>query len=278
MTLRQSQFVASVPLLIAAELGLVTGRDLEIKKAQGSADQFRAFAAGELDLAVTAMDNLFEWVQEGVDLRLIAQMERTTPLGFYSQPQFGSIAELSGRTFAVDAYANGFSLVARHLFASAGVNVEYIEVGGVRERSEALLSGSVDATLLGAPFDVDAERAGKRLLVNVNHLLPDFPGQGLVVRAELIGTTELAAYLSALQRAVEVGTGMTDGQGAALLERSGFPKEAATRAWASRPRSLTVAPAGLDLLTGIRRGLGLLPPEFTLAAVTDSMLLSAGPA
>lgn len=273
MTLRQSQFVAPVLLLIATDLGLLDGLDLKTTQTQGSAEQLRGLVAGEVDLVVTAMDNLFEWVQAGVDLRLIAQVEQTTPLGLYSHPQFGSISDLSGRSFAVDAFDNGFSLVARYIFASAGIDVEYIEVGGVRERLEALLSGGVDATLLGPPFDVDAKRTGKRLLANVNDLLPDFPGQGLVVRAELVGSDELVAYLRALQRAVEVSAGMTDGEGAALLERHGFHKEAATRAWASRPRTLAVSPAGIDLLTGIRDNLGLLPPGFDPASVIDSISL-----
>jgi len=266
--LRQSHFVPPVSYLLAAELGFL--RDVEVlpTRTPSSAEQLRALLAGEHDMVVTAIDNLFEWTRAGADLRLVAQVEQTTPLGIYAGGDVESLADLAGCRFAVDAPDNGFALIAKHLLRDAGVEVDYVVVGGVRERLDALLGGQVDATLLGPPFDKLAEKAGMRRVVDVNALLPELPGQGLVVRAELLASAELERYLGALVRGVAAGESMTDAEGIELLERCGY-QAAATAAWGARARTLAVDQRGLGLLTGIRRSLGMLPPDIGLEELCD---------
>lgn len=268
MILRQSHFVPPVSYLLAAELGFL--RDVEVvhTRTPSSAEQLRALLAGEHDMVVTAIDNLFEWTRAGADLRLVAQVEQTTPLGIYAGGDVESLADLAGCRFAVDAPDNGFALIVKHLLLDAGVEVDYVVVGGVRERLDALLGGQVDATLLGPPFDKLAEKAGMRRVVDVNALLPELPGQGLVVRAELLVSAELERYLGALVRGVAAGESMTDAEGIELLERCGY-QAAATAAWGARARTLAVDQRGLGLLTGIRRSLGMLPPDTGLEELCD---------
>jgi len=266
--LRQSHFVPPVSYLLAAELGFL--RDVEVvpTRTPSSAEQLRALLAGEQDMVVTAIDNLFEWTRAGADVRLVAQVEQTTQLGIYAGGDVESLADLAGCRFAVDAPDNGFALIAKHLLRDAGVEVDYVVVGGVRERLDALLGGQVDATLLGPPFDKLAEKAGMRRVVDVNALLPELPGQGLVVRAELLASAELERYLGALVRGVAAGESMTDAEGIELLERCGY-QAAATAAWGARARTLAVDQRGLGLLTGIRRSLGMLPPDIGLEELCD---------
>ncbi|GAA2137072.1 hypothetical protein GCM10009825_22800 [Arthrobacter humicola] len=268
MILRQSHFVPPVSYLLADELGFLREVAVVPTRTTSSAEQLRALLAGEQDLAVTAIDNLFEWTLAGGDLRLVAQVELTTPLGINAGGDVESLPDLAGCRFAVDAPDNGFALIAKRLLRDAGVEVDYVVVGGVRERLDALLGGHVDATLLGPPFDKLAEQAGMRRVVDVNALLPELPGQGLVVRAELLGSAELERYLRALACGVEAGGSMTDAEGIELLERCGYQTAAAT-AWGTRARTLTVDRRGLGLLTGIRRSLGMLPPGIALDELCD---------
>lgn len=268
MILRQSHFVPPVSYLLAAELGFLRYVEVLPTRTPSSAEQLRALLAGEQDMVVTAIDNLFEWTRAGADFRLVAQVEQTTPLGIYAGGDVESLADLAGCRFAVDAPDNGFALIAKHLLRDAGVEVDYVVVGGVRERLDALLGGQVDATLLGPPFDKLAEKAGMRRVVDVNALLPELPGQGLVVRAELLASAELERYLGALVRGVAAGESMTDAEGIELLERCGY-QAAATAAWGARARTLAVDQRGLGLLTGIRRSLGMLPPDIGLEELCD---------
>lgn len=267
--LRQSHFVPPIPYLVALDLGLLDDGDVVATRTTGSPEQLAGLLAGELDVVITAIDNLFAWTEAGADLCLIAQVEPTTPLGVYGRAGVSSLGDLDGGRFGVDAVSNGFALVARHLVAQADIDVDYIEVGGVKERWDALRTGEIDATLLGPPFDVVAQAAGAPLIASVSAALPRLPGQGLVVRAELIGSVPLARYLTALQHAVRHAAEMDDHAGEALLSRAGFGG-AAPRAWAGRPLSLQVDAAGLDLLTEIRDGLGLMPAGIHLHDLHDA--------
>lgn len=230
MTLRISYFVPPAALVAARQSGLLDDIDVVEARTTGSPAQLAGLADGSLDVVVTAIDNLFEWSRTGVELCLAGQVETTTPLAVLAAPQYEDLSGLGGRRFAVDAFTNGFALVARTLVAHAGVEVDWVETGGVKERLDALLEGDVAATLLGPPFDEQALAAGQRLLIRVQDVYPRFPGQGLVTRAGLSDSPEGAAFLAALRK-------------------SGL-----------RP----VDETGLDVLTAIRRDLDMLPPDVVL--------------
>lgn len=232
MTVRISYFVPPQPLLDAKQRGQLDELDLAEVRTTGSPAQLEGLLSGDLDLVVTAIDNLFEWVPAGADVRLVAQTEATTPLGIFARPDSGSLADLTGKRFAVDALASGFALVARHLLVSAGVALDFVEVGGVKERLDALFEGTSDATLLGPPFDAQARAAGMNELGSVQQAFPEFPGQGLIVRHDA-PRAELDELLG-------------------VLHRHGL---------------LPVSLAGLEVLTAIRRDLGLLPPDLELRSM-----------
>lgn len=269
MSLRQSHFVPPVPYLMAAHHGMLDGLYVDTTRATSSVSQLEGLISGELDLAVTAIDNLFEWTKAGADLRLVAQVEKTTPLGLYARGAAETLADLAESRFAVDALSNGFALAARRVLQDAGVEVHYVEVGGVRERFDALVAGAADATLLGPPFGELAVQTGMRCLATVNSLLPDFPGQGLVIRAPLADAEELHDYLRALVQGAERCHSLSADDGIAFLAQCGF-STAAAAAWETRPDVLDVSSPGLAVLTDIRRGLGMLPHGIDLAALWDA--------
>lgn len=248
---------------------MLGGLDLETSHAVSSESQLEGLMAGKLDMAITAIDNLFTWTEAGADVRLIAQVEKTTPLKVYARGSAGSLAELEGCRFGVDAPLNGFVLAARRVLRSAGVEVQYVTVGGVRERFDALVAGDVDATLLGPPFSELASAQGMQCLANLNCLLLDFPGQGLVVRAGVADSSELQEYLRALAWGVRSCGWLSSLEGRAFLSLYGFADEAASAAWDARPDTLEVSSAGLAALTDIRRSLELLPVDIELAELWD---------
>jgi hypothetical protein len=86
MTLRLSYFVPPPALVAARERGLLDGIDLIETGTTGSAEQLTGLLEGSLDVVITAIDNLFEWTRVGADVRLVAQVESTTPLGVFSRP------------------------------------------------------------------------------------------------------------------------------------------------------------------------------------------------
>ncbi|WP_185714990.1 ABC transporter substrate-binding protein [Gulosibacter macacae] len=219
-----SYFVAPAPIVAARNTTALKGIELNECRTSGSPEQLRGLLDGSLDLVVTALDNLFNWADAGAAFVLVGQVEPTTPLTIVAGPGIQSLADLEGHRFAVDAFDNGFALIARHLLGERGVKPRWHEVGGVQARYEALRAGETDATLLGPPFDERARDAGCTQLANVQEIYPAYPGQVLIVRADRLDDDDVQTVL-------------------AVLERSGL---------------CGVVPEGLEVLVRIRRDLDLL--------------------
>lgn len=118
--LRINEFVAPGLQALAHGLGYfeAAGLDLEVERTRSATDQRRRVMSNECDAALTAIDNLIAWDAEGDDLRLVAQVERTTVLDLVARPDVGSVAELRGSTLAVDAVDSGFAIVLRWILSA----------------------------------------------------------------------------------------------------------------------------------------------------------------
>src|SRR5205085_8166972 len=81
-TLRLLWFVPSPVAVVADALRLASTVTVQAARNPSSEAQFDALACGEVDAVVTAMDNVMDWnLRPGPrDLRIVAQVEGTTPL------------------------------------------------------------------------------------------------------------------------------------------------------------------------------------------------------
>jgi ABC-type nitrate/sulfonate/bicarbonate transport system substrate-binding protein len=248
---------------------------------QSSDEQFEALLNGTADAAITAMDNVMDWNLRpgGGDFRIVAQIERTTPLSLVARNGISSIDDLKGGTLLVDAPENGFVVAARALLEDAGVSFgsySLLSAGGVRERFEALLAGQGTATILGPPFDAFAVSRGAKILARVNDRYPAFPGQGLVVRQSACGRiqNDLTSWVEALERARHWG--FADRRAAASqLAETGMPPSLAEIFAGLVPASLVPDRDGVDLLIAQRRRAGLRGGNMTYQDIVDTSLLGS---
>jgi hypothetical protein len=113
--LRQAVFVPPSVCVVADELGIYAdmGVDIETVLVESSTDQRDRLLSGNVDVGVTAMDNLLVWNADGGDLRIVAQVESTTPLGLVARPSVTGVQGLRGAVLGVDAVNNGFAVVLR---------------------------------------------------------------------------------------------------------------------------------------------------------------------
>ena len=219
-------------------------------------------------MVVTAIDNLFEWTRAGADVRLVAQVEQTTQLGIHAGGDVESLADLAGCRFAVDAPDNGFALIAKRLLLDAGVEVDYVVVGGVRERLDALLGGKWTRPCSG------------RRSTN----WPNRPGCGAWwTSMPCCRNCRAKAWWSAPSFSLPQSWNATWALWCAgwrpasrwpTRRESSCLNAAATRRRPRRPGARAPARSrvdqrGLGLLTGIRRSLGMLPPDIGLEELCD---------
>lgn len=277
--LRLLWFVPS-PLSVAAEAwNLAPDVTIHAERNPSSDAQFEALAAGQADAVVTAMDNVMDWnLRAGPqDLRVVAQLERTTPLTLVAQTGRTALEDLRGATLLVDAPRNGFVVALLAMLAERGIDSDAYAldtVGGVKERFEALVAGRGDATLLGPPFDAMALDAGLTHLASVQALYPAFPGQGLVVSARTLDKLRpaLSAWLGALERARQH---MLEKPGIAhqALSVAGFPAPAVEAMLRATPISLKPDRVGVELLIEQRRMAGLPSATATYEDLVDASIL-----
>lgn len=101
-------------------------------------------------------------------------------------PDIHSFDDLRGKELSVDAMTTGYAYVLRRMLAVDGLrygdDYSLFKVGGMRERSAALLAGQHVATLSVPPFTFAAEDKGFRILAAANDVLDRYRGVVAAVR------------------------------------------------------------------------------------------------
>src|SRR3954470_3878318 len=205
---RDAVFVVPAVVEVARRRGFLAAEGVELVTTMtaSSAAQRQDLDSGAVDLAVTSTDNLFAWNASGSDIAVVAQIETTTDLALVLRPRLESLDRLDVVRLAVDAPTNGFAIVAYAMMARLGrspAQFEVVEVGGVRERFEALADGSVDASLLAPPLDEIGRGLGMSVALRVSELTPAYPGLGVVARRSLLDSRldAVSGYLRVLDEA-----------------------------------------------------------------------------
>jgi ABC-type nitrate/sulfonate/bicarbonate transport system substrate-binding protein len=270
LRLVQNIFLPNAAMIAAEALGAFAacGVEIETTFTRSSLDQRAALVDGSADVAVTALDNLFDWNRsDDARFRAVAQIERTTSLPLYLAASIGSLADLAQLQrprLVVDSPSSGFGIALVAAVEGLGISRERIEIiaaGGVNERLTALAVGDGDVALLAPFVAAAATEAGLRRAGALEDLYPAYPGL-VVVMLEDRGPNvarAVRAYLAAL----------TDGRdwlnrdpqaGVAALMATGLPEPAARAQLAlCGCGPLTVSRDGFALLREIRHGQGLLP-------------------
>jgi len=278
-TLRLLWFVPSPLSILAEAWNLTSAVALRAERNPSSDAQFGALASGQADAVVTAMDNVMDWnLRAGPkDLRVVAQLERTTPLTLVGQQDLAELEDLRGATLLVDAPRDGFVVALRAMLADRGLDSDAYSletVGGVQARFDALVAGRGDATLLGPPFDAMALETGRSRLATVQALYPAFPGQGLVVSARTVDRLRpaLSTWLAALDGARRRMAADPDAARRALA-LAGFPAPAVEAMLRTTAVSLRPGRLGVELLFEQRRKAGLPGAEITYEELVDTSIL-----
>ena len=167
------------PIFVAIEKGGFAGEGiaLELQATTGSVAQMSDLAAGHFDIAMTGFDNVVAYVEGQGEAPIGAQPEFFAFLGsddsflsLVAQPDITRPADLRGRTVSVDAGTTGYAFALFDMLDSAGLkegDYAVVKVGGMAQRFEDLCRGGNAASLLSAPYDLLAQRAGLRVLARL---------------------------------------------------------------------------------------------------------------
>lgn len=168
---------SSLPYFIAADRGFFTRENLAVTLTQtpGSVYQFQHLSSGDFDVATTAIDNIIAYDEGQGEAALANPADFVAFLGgdsgflqLWARPEIKTLADLRGKTLAVDALTTGYAFILyRMLQTKAGLTrADYSldGVGGTRQRLDAIVKGPDAAGLLTPPFDTQARAAGMNFL------------------------------------------------------------------------------------------------------------------
>lgn len=175
-------FTLPSPLVVGEAKGFFAEEGIRLDKTltRNSVEQIRGILAGTWDLAQTATDNVIAYVEsEGVDLAVLAGMERGLNISLYVQPDIKSVKDLKGKVLGVDAIATGFTFILRKMLMLNGLDLnkkdyELVAVGGSAQRFQALKEGKVAGVLLSMPYDDMAKQQGFVPLVEARDVVDTF--------------------------------------------------------------------------------------------------------
>jgi hypothetical protein len=126
--------------------------------------------SGACDLAHTTVDNVAVWHSTSTPWTVFAVVD----LGIPHQIVVRSpVSDLTGCRIAVDSARSGFVTLLRSVLPGPA---DFVEVGALQARLEALRGGSADACLLGAEQLSAALAEGFTAMGALNDYFPGFPG------------------------------------------------------------------------------------------------------
>jgi NitT/TauT family transport system substrate-binding protein len=164
----------------------------------------QAIAAGQIDVTASDAEGLLSAAASGYQIRGVTAPGAHLSYIVAVRKEISSFAELKGRPFAVSRPGALSQYLMFPMLDAAGVprdSVQWLSVGGGRERMLALLSDRVKGALLHIDFAMEAVNdPNVKLLKSVADILPDYPFELLFLRKDMLDKNPQAA--TAITRAI----------------------------------------------------------------------------
>ena len=182
--------VQNLPIFAAQAKGLFAKRGLSVDlKFTPNSDELRnGLAAGRYQIAHSAVDNAFALKDKAnVDIAVVYGGDNSFN-HLIVQSDIKSLADIKGKTVAVDAVNTAYAFQLYEMLKQKGLNkgdYEVKPVGGTAQRLEAMLKDKTfAAAMLNPPFSIRAQKAGLKSVDTAANALGAYQGtSAFVLRA-----------------------------------------------------------------------------------------------
>lgn len=169
---------ANWPLWVAQDKGFLArhGVEANLTPTPDSVFLIQNLVGGKYDIGFATFDNAVAYDEGQGEAPLDRPADLVAVMGGLSgglrllaHPDIQSIAELKGRTLAVDAANTGYALALRKLLQQGGLtpaDYRFERLGGTGKRAEALMQDKTVATIVTSPLDLLPRSKGYRVLAN----------------------------------------------------------------------------------------------------------------
>jgi len=278
-----SRSLTELPTHLALKKGFFRSEGLDVKLVQARSNILAAALASGSMHYLTSVTTVLGAIMGGLPAKVIAGVTKNNPDFLMVRPEIRSFADLKGKKLAVSGFGGASHQRMLIVLTKNGINpstdVTILSVGDARLRLEQLRAGAIDATVLTAPNNFIAERAGFKSLGSSSDLLAlPAVGVSLLERRLKDKPEEAKKVLRALLKGMRQMKERRDEAVAVAMEWLGLDRELAERSYDTMLPNYAldgrIDPAALqasiDQLNQ-RRGPG--SKNITPADVTDFTLL-----
>ena len=217
----------ALPFRVAAERGFFDKEGLKVRYItfQGTNLMLTALLAGELDY-VNILPFIAGGAARGLPVKIVAAVVKSSGYAIVSKPEIDSLKGLKGKRIAINSFGSSADFAVYTALSRSGLDpnkdVTLAAISGSPDaRFAALISGSVDATVVNSPLEYKAEQKGFRTLMTVRQLseLVRIPITGLSLAQRKIDKDpdEIVHILRGLRAAIlflqserEMGVGLLE--------------------------------------------------------------------
>jgi len=267
-----SEGFMALPLYVAQGRGLFAAHGLEVSLTVtgSSAKQLEALQTGAFEVGFQLPDHVVRAVGRGGDLFIFMAQAEAPDLSLVARPEIREFSALKGHPVAVDGARSGYALLLRRLLAAQGLSsadCPLLEIGGVKERAEALAQGRAAASFLNPPFDRQLLARGYVRLASTRGEFPAYPGPIAAARRAWASEQQgaLVAFIRAYRDACRWLATPSNASDAAdiacaRLQTDRAAAEQAIAELANRPPP-RISPAGLrEVIDVVWQADGFSPP------------------
>ncbi len=181
--------VSTLPLEIATRKGFFRDEGLDVLTITMRTNiAVNALLTRNVDYA-TPCTSIIKAATGGLPVKLVSVLQGRPDYFLIARREIRSIKELKGKRIAIGSFGATADLALRTVITEEGMDFDRdlvrLQMGGNSARYTSLVTGTVDATVLSPPFNLQAEKAGYKELLWLGERL-ELPLAGLGVRDETI--------------------------------------------------------------------------------------------
>jgi ABC-type nitrate/sulfonate/bicarbonate transport system substrate-binding protein len=200
----------SWPHFVATEKGFYKREGVapQVTYVGNVASTVQQLVGGSFDIATSTFDTALRAIGAGADAVLIAGVVTKYPYSIMAAKDVDKLADLKGKRIVLPFQKDLLTIVWNRWVREQGMqpsDIDQVYDGATPNRFAALVGGTVQAALLGQPFDFRAQDQGYKTLLDIGAYAKDYGFLTLISRPEWLkknGDTA-RAYLRALSDAVD---------------------------------------------------------------------------
>ena len=166
----------TLPYVVAKEKGFFEKEGLKVQLItfRGTNLMLTALLTGDLDYA-TILPFLTGAAARGLPVRILAAVTKSSSYFMVARPEIENVKALRGKKLGINSFGSSADYAAYAALSRSGMDpnkdLTILAIGGgTPERLAAVVSGSVDATVITSPAEYAAEKQGLRIVMSAQEL------------------------------------------------------------------------------------------------------------